>query len=69
MKKADERVRENLKKLLEKNKISMDRVGLDSGISKSTISRIMAGKISPRVVTLQRLAEHFKIDPIEFLRP
>jgi transcriptional regulator with XRE-family HTH domain len=69
MKKADVRVRENLKKLLENPHKSLDRVGLDSGISKSTLSRILAGKISPRVVTLQRLADHFKIDPSEFLKP
>jgi transcriptional regulator with XRE-family HTH domain len=69
MKTADERVRENLRAILEKRHKSMDRVGLDSGISKSTISRILAGKISPRIATLQRLADHFDIDASEFLKP
>jgi transcriptional regulator with XRE-family HTH domain len=69
MKNADDRVRENLRKLLENPHKSLDRVDRLSGISKSTLSRILAGKISPRVVTLQRLADYFKIDPSYFLKP
>jgi transcriptional regulator with XRE-family HTH domain len=69
MKSADIRVRDNLKKLLKKRKLSLDKAQIKHGIQKSQLSRILTGKISPRVVTLQMLADYLGVDPSYFLKP
>jgi transcriptional regulator with XRE-family HTH domain len=68
VKKGNVRVRKNLKLLLEFNKKSMDRVGLESGVSKATLSRIIAGKLSPTVRTLDILADYFEVDIRDFFK-
>lgn len=47
----------------------MDRAGLESEVSKATISRILSGKLNPTVSTLEKLAEYFEIDIREFFKP
>jgi transcriptional regulator with XRE-family HTH domain len=55
--------------LLEKSGKSMDKIGLESDISKSTISRILAGKLNPSLNSLQKLADYFEVDPMDLLKP
>jgi transcriptional regulator with XRE-family HTH domain len=68
VKNANELVRKNLQRLLELSKKSMDRVGLESDVSKATISRILSGKLNPSVKTLGKLAEYFEVDVREFFK-
>ena len=62
MEKAQKRLIKNLKSLLEMNKKSMDKVGLESNFSKGTLSKIISGKMNPSLETLEKIAEYFEID-------
>jgi len=44
----------------------MDRAGLESEVTKATISRILSGKLNPTVKTLGKLAEYFEVNVKEF---
>jgi len=52
--------------LLKANGKSMDRAGLESEVTKATISRILSGKLNPTVKTLGKLAEYFEVNVKEF---
>jgi transcriptional regulator with XRE-family HTH domain len=62
MKSASERVVDNLKKLLKKRGETAEQVAFGAEVAKSTISRLMAGKLNPTVRLLEKLANHFEID-------
>jgi len=66
--KSNELVRKNIKKLLKTRGLSMDRVGLESTVSKATISRILSSKLNPTVGTLDKLADYFEINVREFFK-
>jgi transcriptional regulator with XRE-family HTH domain len=69
MKTSLARVQKNLKNLLQIQGKSMDRAGLESNVSKATISRILSGKLNPTVGTLHKLAEYFEVDIQRFFDP
>ena len=69
MKTAQELFRSNLKRLVDRSGKSIDKIGLESDISKSTISRILAGKLNASINTLQKIADYFDIDPMDLLKP
>lgn len=50
-----------LSEIMSKRKLSIRQVSILSGISKSTISRIMNGEISPRADALEQLAKGLKV--------
>jgi transcriptional regulator with XRE-family HTH domain len=62
MKKASERVIENIKKILKKREETAEQAAFGAEIAKSTISRLLAGKLNPTVRLLEKLAHHFEID-------
>lgn len=66
MKNVNDLVRKNLRLLLKANGKSMDRAGLESEVTKATISRILSGKLNPTVKTLGKLAEYFEVNVKEF---
>jgi len=66
VKNVNDLVRKNLRLLLKANGKSMDRAGLESEVTKATISRILSGKLNPTVKTLGKLAEYFEVNVKEF---
>jgi transcriptional regulator with XRE-family HTH domain len=62
MKSASERVVENIKKTLKKRGETAEQVAFGAEVAKSTISRLLAGKLNPTVRLLEKLANHFEID-------
>jgi transcriptional regulator with XRE-family HTH domain len=54
-------IAENLKKLREERKLSLDHVARLSGVSKSMIGQIERGEVNPTVSTIWKLANGLKI--------
>ena len=69
MKNANDLVVKNLKALIEKSGKSKDLIGRESETRKSTISKILAGKLNPSVKVLGNLADYFEVDIREFFKP
>jgi transcriptional regulator with XRE-family HTH domain len=62
MKSATERVVENIKELIKKRKQTAEQVAFGAEVAKSTISRLLAGKLNPTVRLLEKIANHLEID-------
>lgn len=69
MKNANDLVKKNLELFVKKSGKSLDRIGLESNTNKSTLSRILTGKLNPSVKVLGQLAEYFEIDIRDFFKP
>lgn len=50
-----------LDKIMYEKKLSIRQVSIMTGVSKSAISKIMNGEVSPTIDTLERLAKGLKI--------
>ena len=50
-----------LDKIMCENNLSIRQVSIMTGISKSTISRIVNGEVSPTADTLERIAKGLKV--------
>lgn len=50
-----------LNEIMHKKNLSIRQVSIMTGISKSTISRIVNGEVSPTADTLERLAKGLKV--------
>ena len=57
---------ETFEKLLEKNKVTAYQVCPEPGIKQSTISDWKAGRYTPKVDKMQKLADYFNV-PLEML--
>lgn len=57
---------ETFEKLLEKNKVTAYQVCKETGIPRSTISDWKAGRYTPKVDKMQKLADYFNV-PLEML--
>ncbi len=57
---------ETFEKLLEKNKVTAYQVCKETGIKQSTISDWKAGRYTPKVDKMQKLADYFNV-PLEML--
>jgi len=57
-----------LRDLREARGISQERLGLQSGIHRTTFSLMERGLMSPSMATVFRLAESFQITPSELVR-
>jgi transcriptional regulator with XRE-family HTH domain len=69
MKKANDRVVENIKKLLKKRQETAEKLAFGAEVSKSTVSRLMSGKLNPTVRLLEKLAIYFETDIRSFFDP
>lgn len=57
-------LKNNLEKLISKEKISLSKISSITGVSISTLSRILSGQIKkPNQETIQLIANYFKISP------
>lgn len=50
-----------LDKIMYEKELSVRQVSIATGISKSTISRIMCGSVSPTMEVMERIAEGLKM--------
>ncbi|MDD3926040.1 MAG: cupin domain-containing protein [bacterium] len=57
---------DKLKFLREERRLSMRELASQSGVSASLISKIEAGKVSPTVMSLQKLLESMNVDLFKF---
>ena len=57
---------ETFEKLLEKKKVTAYQVCKETGIKQSTISDWKAGRYTPKVDKMQKLADYFNV-PLEML--
>ena len=55
-----------LKQLRERKKLTMRELAVVSGVSASLISKIEAGKVSPTVMSLQKMLDAMNVDLYEF---
>jgi transcriptional regulator with XRE-family HTH domain len=62
MESASERVVANIRKMLKKRGETAEQVAFGAEVAKSTISRLLAGKLNPTVRLLEKLANHFEIN-------
>jgi transcriptional regulator with XRE-family HTH domain len=69
MKNAQKRVIQNIRNMLDKRKESAEQAAFGSDVSKSTLSRILSGKLNPTVRVLEKLAEYFEVDIHELFNP
>ena len=60
-------IRLKLKQLREENRLSMRELAARSDLSVSLISKVEAGKISPTVMTLQKILDGLDVDLYDFL--
>ena len=65
---ANLRVIRNLKRLLKAQTQTAEQAAFGAEVAKSTVSRILSGKLNPTVSTLEKLAEHFEVDIAELFR-
>jgi transcriptional regulator with XRE-family HTH domain len=61
-----EHLGDKLKQSREERRLTMRELAAQSGVSASLISKIEAGKVSPTVMSLQKLLESMNIDMYEF---
>jgi transcriptional regulator with XRE-family HTH domain len=66
MKSASEQVVENIKKTLKKRGETAEQLAFGAEVAKSTVSRLLAGKLNPTVRLLEKLAKYFEIDVKSF---
>lgn len=62
MKKGSDRVVENIQKLLKRRNETAEQLAFGAEIAKSTVSRLLVGKLNPTVRLLEKIADHFEID-------
>jgi transcriptional regulator with XRE-family HTH domain len=62
MKSATERVVDNIEGLIKRRKQTAEKVAFGAEVAKSTISRLLSGKLNPTVRLLEKIANHFEID-------
>lgn len=62
MKNANDRVIENLRKLLKKRQETAEQLAFGAEVAKSTVSRLLAGKLNPTVRLLEKFADYFEVD-------
>ncbi len=62
-----ERVRRNIIKLRKQKDYTQERLAYESDISKGYLSEIEAGKKSPTIRTLEKLADTLEISLIKFV--
>lgn len=67
MKNASDRVVENIQKHLKKRNETAEQLAFGAEVAKSTVSRLLAGKLNPTVRLLEKIANHFEIDIKELL--
>lgn len=60
-------IRFRLKQLREDRKLSMRQLAAKAELSVSLISKVEAGKVSPTVMTLQKLLDGLQVDLYDFL--
>ena len=59
----------NLRKAIQQRGITAEKVACESGITKSTISRVLSGKISPTLRIMTKISDYFGMDIRALLRP
>lgn len=59
----------NLRRIRQQNNITVEKLGLDSGIGYSQVSRIELGKRNPTAYTLFILSNTLNVCPSEFFKP
>jgi transcriptional regulator with XRE-family HTH domain len=62
-------VAKNLKKIMEAKGLSQNRLHELSGISQSSVGRIMEGKVAPRVDSIDAIAKAIGCQPWQLLVP
>ena len=63
------RVSKNLRKMIVDSDLSAEKVAQGSGVAKATISNYLAGKRTPTIPILERIADFLKRDFQDFFRP
>jgi transcriptional regulator with XRE-family HTH domain len=69
MKNANDRVIDNIKRLLKKRQETAENLAFGAEVSKSTISRLLSGKLNPTVRLLEKLSNYLEIDIRTFFEP
>ncbi len=62
MKTANDRVIENIKALIKKREETAEKVAFGADVAKSTMSRLLAGRLNPTVRLLEKIANYFEVD-------
>lgn len=57
-----------LKRIMEERRLSITEVANKTGITNANISRILHGKTSPTLETIERIAKALGIEPYELLK-
>jgi transcriptional regulator with XRE-family HTH domain len=69
MKRANARVVDNIKKLIKKQQETAEKLAFGAEVSKSTVSRVLSGKLNPTVRLLEKFADYFEVDIRTFFDP
>jgi transcriptional regulator with XRE-family HTH domain len=62
MKESQNRIIKAIQKRLKSRGETAEKLAFGAEISKSTISRLLAGKLNPTVRLLDKIADYFEID-------
>ena len=62
------RVAKNLRKMIVNSGLSTEKIAFGAGISKATISHYLAGKRTPTIPVLEKIADYLKKDFLDFFK-
>ena len=65
---SSDRLRRNLIKIRKEKGLTQEKLAYESGMSKGYLSEIEAGKKSPTVRILEKLAETLEVSPSRLLK-
>jgi transcriptional regulator with XRE-family HTH domain len=60
-----QRLEKNIRRLVKKRLWSLEQVALESGLSRSHFFYILAGRRTPSMATLKKIADAFEVDVSE----
>ncbi len=63
-----QRASKNLRKLILKSGMSVEKVAFGAGVSKTTIHNYLSRKRIPSIPILERIAEYLKVDFDDFFK-